>query len=121
MWPGATFLEGYAISQYFAAFDFCLSGADIDAFHDAVGHCMPSIFVTTGHTSEASATKRAAFAEGAGVGLHADEGKLDQLPHMLSVLTNAKARDYLRENCRGLRRANWAEDAARALEALING
>ena len=114
-------LAGPAIGQYLAAFDFCVSGAGYEAFHEIVSHALPAILVASAHAAGDEAATRAKFAEKAGLALCLDEARLDQLPQMVTVLSNEKARAHLRENCRMFRRDNGAAQAAHALETLVDG
>jgi hypothetical protein len=120
-WPRAKRLVGPAIGQYLAAFDFCVSGAGYEAFHEIVSHALPAILVASAHAAGDEAATRAKFAEKAGLALCLDEARLDQLPQMVTVLSNEKARAHLRENCRTFRRDNGAAAAAHALETLVDG
>lgn len=45
LWPGVKVLRGFPISQYLRAFDFCISAAGYNSFHELIGFAVPTIFV----------------------------------------------------------------------------
>jgi hypothetical protein len=67
-WPGTRRLRGYPISRYFAAFDFSVSAAGYNTFHEVIAHGLPTIFVPNRHPSMDGQGARAEFAQDHGAG-----------------------------------------------------
>lgn len=118
-WPDVTYLRGYPLSQYFNAFDFSVSAAGYNTFHEVMTFDLPTIFIPNRHPSMDDQAGRALHAQGLQAAFELDETDLGDLPDLVALLTDAKARSFLVGNGRKLRRPNGAAEAARALSELI--
>jgi hypothetical protein len=108
-WPSVKYLRGYPLSQYFRAFDFSIAAA---------GFGLPTIFIPNRHPSMDDQGGRAEHAQALQAAFELPEGDLGDLPQLIALLMDAKARDFLAGNCRQISTPNGAGDAARMLEEL---
>jgi UDP:flavonoid glycosyltransferase YjiC (YdhE family) len=117
-WPDVKYLRGFPLSQYFRAFDFSIAAAGYNTFHELIGFGVPTIFIPNRHPSMDDQAGRAMHAQNLHAAFELEEEDLADLPELVILLMNAKARDFLSQNCRGLRRPNGARDAAQSLTEL---
>jgi hypothetical protein len=119
LWPPqATRIEAYDIARYLHAFDASVASADYDAFHDAISHGLPTIFV--GNTKNDLWERRVRYAESAGAALGIPADKIDSVVAMIRILLSREANEFMRSNCRRLYRGNGAGEAAEALRELVS-
>ena len=119
LWAGHRILRGYPFAQYYPAFDFTVSAAGYNTFHEVLAYGIPSVFIANTHGSMDDQASRARYAEQHDLALEIDEGDLLELPAMLKVLMAGSARDYLRDNCRKLAIKNGAGAAAELIERQL--
>jgi UDP:flavonoid glycosyltransferase YjiC (YdhE family) len=119
MWPGTVLVRGFPISQYFRAFDLTIAAAGYNSFNEIISFAVPAIFMANTHRSMDAQATRADFAEEHGAAMTLDPSKLGQLSHIVPVLLNAKAREFLEGNCRRLAQPNGAAEAAAILESMM--
>jgi hypothetical protein len=110
LWPDVTILRGFPISQYLNAFDFCISAAGYNSFHELISFAVPTIFVANRHPAMDDQYGRAQFAQ----------ADLADLPDLLKLLSQSSARKFLSKNCEKLARPNGAGPAAAAVAALAS-
>jgi len=113
------YLRGYPLSQYFNAFDFSISAAGYNTFHEIVSFDLPSIFIPNRSPTMDDQAGRATHAQDRHASFELEEADLGDLPDLVELLIDAKARDFLRSNSRALHRPNGANDAALALTRLL--
>lgn len=118
LWPQATILRGFPLSQYVRAFDFAISAAGYNSYHELLGFAVPTIFVANQHPTMDDQRGRAQWAQSAQAAFEIGEGELDDLHDVVALLMQAPARDYLTATCRKLAGANGAGQAAARLAAL---
>lgn len=118
LWPEVTVLRGFPLSQYLRAFDFCISAAGYNSFHEVIGFAVPTVFVANRHPSIDDQYGRAKFAQDHSAAFEIAEGDLEDLAELLPLLMQDMARAYLAGHCRALDRPNGAEAAAAALLQL---
>lgn len=118
-WPDVTYLRGYPLSQYFKAFDFSIAAAGYNTFHEVTSFNLPTIFIPNRHPSMDDQAGRAVHAQALQAAFELDEADLDDLPDLVTLLMDAKARAFLVSNCHKLHRPNGAAEAARALIELL--
>lgn len=119
LWPGTKVVSGLPLSQYFNAFDFTVSAAGYNTFHEVLAFGLPAIFIGNRHEAIDDQVARAQFAQEAGAALEMGEDELFQLHSICEVLLDARAREVLRENGRKLARPNGAAAAADAIARLL--
>ena len=118
LWPQAVILRGFPLSQYVRAFDFAISAAGYNSYHELLGFAVPTIFVANQHPTMDDQRGRAQWAQSAQAAFEIGEGELDDLHDVVALLMQAPAREYLATTCRGLAGANGAGQAAARLAAL---
>ena len=120
LWPEVTILRGFPISQYVNAFDFCISAAGYNSFHELISFAVPTIFVANRHPSMDDQYGRAQFAQDRAAAFELSEADLADLPDLVKLLSQASARSFLAKNCELLGRPNGAGPAAAAIAALAS-
>lgn len=118
-WPDVTYLRGYPLCQYYRAFDFSIAAAGYNTFHDVIALALPTIFIPNRHPTMDDQAGRASHAQNLHAAFELDENDLDDLPELIALMMNIKAREFLVTHCRGLRQENGAPIAARALTELL--
>lgn len=119
LWPGVRVVNGFPIGQYFHAFDLSIAAAGYNTFHDVISAGLPTIFMPNTGAGIDDQVGRARFAQEAGAAFELPEKRWFELPALVEVLLNPKARDYVRERCRALRQENGAAEAADLLGKLL--
>jgi hypothetical protein len=116
--PGVTYVRGYPLSQYLRAFDFAISAAGYNTFHEAISLDLPTIFIPNRDPAMDDQGGRASFAQERGAAFEIDAEDLGDLPNLIQLLLEPKGRTYLSQSAQGLRRTNGAIVAAGAFERL---
>ncbi|WP_423066924.1 glycosyltransferase [Devosia sp. CN2-171] len=117
-WQGVSYLRGYPLSQYFKAFDFSVSAAGYNTFHEIVNFDLPTIFIPNRHPSMDDQAGRSSHAQAQQAAFELDESELGDLPDLVNLLMDGKAREFLAGNTRSLHQSNGGADAARWLTQL---
>jgi UDP:flavonoid glycosyltransferase YjiC (YdhE family) len=118
-WPNVSYLRGYPLSQYFRAFDFSISAAGYNTFHEIVNFDLPTIFMPNRHPAMDDQASRATHAQGLHAAFELEESDLSDLPDLVALLLDKKAREFLATHSRTLHQPNGAADAARLLTQLL--
>lgn len=117
-WQDVSYLRGYPLSQYFKAFDFSIAAAGYNTFHEIVNFDLPTIFIPNRHPSMDDQAGRATHAQALQAAFELDESDLGDLPDLVNLLMDGKAREFLAANSKSLHQPNGAADAARLLIQL---
>jgi UDP-N-acetylglucosamine:LPS N-acetylglucosamine transferase len=117
-WKDVSYLRGYPLSQYFKAFDFSISAAGYNTFHEIVNFDLPTIFIPNRHPSMDDQAGRSTYAQSSQAAFELDELDLGDLPDLVNLLMDGKAREFLIAKSRSLHQPNGAVDAARLLTQL---
>ena len=117
-WAGVTYLRGYPLSQYFKAFDFSISAAGYNTFHEVINFDLPTIFIPNRHPSMDDQAGRSTHAQAAQAAFELDEADLSDLSELVGILMQGKARDFIATQSQSLHQPNGAADASRLLTAL---
>ncbi len=83
---GARRLSGYPLARLFRAFDFAISAAGYNSFHELLAIGVPTIFVPNENPSMDEQEARAAWAERSGLGVMVRAHQLDRLSWALDAL-----------------------------------
>ena len=118
LWPGVKVLRGFPISQYLRAFDFCISAAGYNSFHELIGFSVPTIFIANRHPTMDDQYNRAKFAQDKAAAFEISERDLRDLPDLVAMLSQDRPREFLMAHCRKLASPNGAITAARHLQTL---
>lgn len=117
-WQGVSYLRGYPLSQYFNAFDFSIAAAGYNTFHEVVNFDLPTIFIPNRHPSMDDQAGRSSLAQARQAAFELDEHDLSDLPDLVGLLMDPKARGFLATNSKSLHQANGAAVAAYLLTQL---
>lgn len=118
LWPDVTILRGFPISQYLRAFDFCVSAAGYNSFHELIGFSVPTIFVANQHPSMDDQYGRAKFAQDNAAAFEISEREMSEFSDLIAMLMQREARGFLKDRCRALQTPNGAVEAAEVLDGL---
>ncbi|MDN2584328.1 glycosyltransferase [Aquibium sp. ELW1220] len=119
LWPYTTVVSAYPLSRYLRAFDFCISAAGYNSFHEAIVFGVPTVFIATTHRAVDDQKGRAGYAQDRGAALELPEDQLFHLPAICSVMLDPRARAVIQQKCGLLARPNGAERAASAIAELL--
>ncbi|WMT91981.1 glycosyltransferase [Pelagibacterium sp. H642] len=117
-WPEVKYLRGYPLSQYFRAFDFSIAAAGYNTFHEVIGLGLPTVFIPNRHPTMDDQGGRAEHAQALQAAFELPDNDLEDLPQLVALLADAKARAFLADKCQRIAQPNGAADAARMLEEL---
>lgn len=120
LWPGVKRLRGFPFGRCLNAFDFTISAAGYNAFHEILDAGLPAVFLPNDHPTMDDQAARAAFAQAQGCAFHLAEADRVALPTLVGALMEPKVRRLMRDNCRRLARPNGARQAASAIAALVS-
>lgn len=119
VWPGTKVLRGFPISRFFYAFDFSISAAGYNTYHEILRFGLPTVFLANRHPQMDDQWARAEFAQDHQAGFNLAEDELFQLPALCEALTQQAIRDVVGTNARNLVARNGAADAAAAISRLM--
>jgi len=120
LWPEVTVLKGGPLSLYYRAFDFTISAAGYNSFHEIINFGLPSILVPNQAPGMDDQAGRATFAQDAGAAIELKEHEFTELPGLLELFMKPQFREVMRENCRTLARSNGARAASRIIAELVS-
>jgi hypothetical protein len=112
--------DTYPVSRYYRAFDFAVSAAGYNAYHELIRFAVPSVFVPMTRELDDQAA-RARHAEHAGIGLACEGPGSERLEDLVEQLLDPERRERMSACARGLGLANGAEEAAGLLSRLAAG
>ncbi len=119
VWPGARVLRGFPISRFLNAFDFSVSAAGYNTYHEVLRFALPTIFLANRNPQLDDQWSRAEFAQDKQAGFNLAEDELFQLPALCEALSNEAVRQVIRQNCLDLIDENGAASAAKAISQLM--
>jgi len=111
-------LSVYPLSRYLRAFDFAVSAAGYNSFHELVGFGVPTLFIPNRQTSMDDQAARARFVRDQGAALSCDDAQSGCVEDAVARLLDPAERAALQRACDRLHRGNGAEEATRAIERL---
>lgn len=91
-------LSHYPLAELMPAFDFAISAAGYNTFHELFVARTPTIFLPTLETAVDDQHARARFAQSTGSGLCVMPGDIDALQEALNVMTDPDKRAYFQAN-----------------------
>jgi UDP-N-acetylglucosamine:LPS N-acetylglucosamine transferase len=107
----------YPVSRYYRAFDFAVSAAGYNAYHELIRFAVPALFVPMRRELDDQAA-RARHAERAGVALACEGPESDRLEGLIEQMLDPARRERMAGRARGLALGNGAEEAARLLSRV---
>ncbi|MEY8144640.1 glycosyltransferase [Falsihalocynthiibacter sp. CO-5D18] len=117
-WPSVKILRGFPISRYFNAFDFSISAAGYNSFHEVMAFGLPSVFIANRHPSMDNQAARAEFAQQHSAGFDLSQEELFHLPTICEILMTDQATALFRDEAKKLYLSNGAKTAAAAITEL---
>jgi len=111
----------YPLASVYRAFDFSISGAGYNIFHELIGYGLPCLLIPNPGTPLDDQVGRARFAERAGAGRSWESRSEPDLDRHLAALLDDGARERMARRARELRFENGARPAADVVAALAGG
>lgn len=118
-WPDTKILRAFPISRYFNAFDFSISAAGYNTYHEVIAFQLPTIFVANRHPSMDDQGARAEFAQEHSFGFDLTDEEMHLLTPLCEAMLNPQANAFLRQNCRAFDQTNGALQAAELIKRMI--
>jgi UDP-N-acetylglucosamine:LPS N-acetylglucosamine transferase len=119
IWPSAVYMRVYPLAKYFSAFDFCISAAGYNSFHELIIYGIPTIFIANEHQSMDDQDARAQFAMRNDAAMLISEEDVHRIGPMIDLIMQEKVRSLMAASCKAIRPVNGAVHAAEVIEALI--
>jgi UDP:flavonoid glycosyltransferase YjiC (YdhE family) len=113
------YLSAFPNARYFHAFDFAVSAAGYNSFHELLHHGLPCIFLPNDNQKVDDQRARAAFAERQGAGVCVPRGAESALSGYMAAMLDPALRRLVSRRARALCPTNGAEAAARVIESVI--
>jgi hypothetical protein len=107
-------VSAFPLSRYLNAFDFAVSGAGYNSFHELLAYEVPAIFVPLA-TDLDDQEARSRYAEESGAALNLDPFSPHGLDRCLELMLDDRRRSAMRERCREVFPGNGAGEATDAL------
>ena len=120
LWRGIKLLKGAPLSLYYNAFDFSISAAGYNTFHEVIGFRLPTIFMPNTAPGMDDQSARAQFAQEKGAAIELQQTEFGELPQILDLMMKPGFRDVMRENCDALYSGNGASAASARIAELVN-
>jgi UDP:flavonoid glycosyltransferase YjiC (YdhE family) len=112
--------DTYPVSRYYRAFDFAVSAAGYNAYHELIRFAVPTLFVPMPRELDDQSV-RARYAERTGLGLACEGPASDAIERRLEQMLDTSLRARFSARAAELGIANGAVEAARLLSGLAGG
>lgn len=112
-------LRTYPLARVAGAFDFAISAAGYNSFHEWTSMHIPTIWVPNEATAVDDQVARGRWAQDEGTGLMMADGTEQELRGLIARLVDDDVRSQMRERMRRLPTSDGAEQAARLIEARL--
>ncbi|HSJ18476.1 MAG TPA: hypothetical protein VK920_10320 [Solirubrobacterales bacterium] len=109
--------DTYPVSRYFRAFDFAVSAAGYNAYHELIRFAVPTLFVPMPRELDDQAA-RARYADRTGLALACEGPSSERIEARLEEMLDTSLRARLSARARELGEWNGAVEAARLLSGL---
>ena len=117
--PGARALSGFPLARLFKAFDFAISTAGYNSFHELLSIGVPAIFVPNENPSMDEQEARAGWAERHGLGLAIRSHETDRLAWALDAMQAPGVAGRMRRNAAALPAADGGREIARLIAEQV--
>ncbi|MCZ6862322.1 MAG: glycosyltransferase [Alphaproteobacteria bacterium] len=111
-------IREYPVSRFLAAFDFGISTAGYNSFHEIINAGLPTIFVPNVSPGMDNQRARAEFARDRGAAEFLHPADPDSAPRLIARMMNPVLRSDMREACREVAWSNGAVQAARLIASM---
>lgn len=116
--PDIKVMRDYPIARFINAFDFAISAAGYNSYHELAEAGVPTLFIPNLDPTMDDQMARARFAADHEFGLALDPQRLDLLPGQLAILLDPQQRQRMQAASRRFAGSNGAAAAAGILAAL---
>ncbi len=110
--------DTYPVSRHYRAFDFALSAAGYNAYHELIALAVPAVYVPMPRELDDQAA-RARYAERAGVGLACESPDSEQLGARIECVLELDQRERIAARAHALGPFEGAAEAAGLLSRLV--
>ena len=114
-------IRGYPLSKFYKAFDFIVSAAGYNSFHELIAFKIPSIFVPNIQTSLDNQLARAQYAHAKELAVCVTDLKDTFVRNALDKMLNEEFREKLIENCTRAFPGNGAQEVSDLIADMIEG
>ena len=115
---GLRYLSAFPNARHFRAFDFAVSAAGYNSFHELLHHGVPAIFMPNDNQQVDDQRARATWAESRGAGICVPRGAESAMPAYMGAMLDPALRRQLARRGKALCPANGAAAAASAIAAI---
>jgi Glycosyl transferases group 1 len=115
---GVTRINTYPLGRYLNAFDFSISAAGYNSFHELIAFSVPTVFVPAEKQVD-DQPARTRYADSVGAGVNLEPFSPEGLERALERILVAEERKVISEQCRALFPGNGAQAAADAIRELV--
>jgi hypothetical protein len=105
-------ISAYPMARYLKSFDFAISAAGYNSFHELLAAHIPTLFVAAMTPDLDDQAARASYAEAKGAAYALSADNLAEAPDRLRRLLDANLRFAMEQNCSRLQVSNGAAQAA---------
>jgi UDP:flavonoid glycosyltransferase YjiC (YdhE family)/glycosyltransferase involved in cell wall biosynthesis len=110
----------YPLGKYYRAFDFVVTAAGYNSFHEMIGYAIPSIIVPSRiDTALEDQPARAAYAQEIGVALCVEEIDDARVDAAVTFMLDPKNREAISARCRQAFAGDGSQEAADVIENVI--
>lgn len=109
----------YPLARYFRAFDFAVTAAGYNSYHESVAAGLPTIFVPNLETAADEQAARSSYAAEVGVGLHVPDPTPGAIDAAVRTMLDPDRRREMADEAARRYPGNGAADAMRAVEATL--
>lgn len=117
---GVTVLRRYPLARHLRAFDFVISAAGYNSFHELIALGMPTVFVPNENPMMDEQVSRADYAERQGLALSLRAHEVYKVDQVLDTIGDQEARCRLSRRCLSRITPNGAPTVARIIEELAH-
>jgi UDP:flavonoid glycosyltransferase YjiC (YdhE family) len=114
---GVAKVSTYPLASVYRAFDFSISGAGYNIYHELIAYGLPGLFIPNAGTPLDDQVARARFAQDQGVGRNWETRAAEELEEHMSALLDEGTRAEMSRRARELSFENGAGAAARSIAA----
>jgi UDP:flavonoid glycosyltransferase YjiC (YdhE family) len=121
IWPGVVYLRVFPLAKYFNAFDFCISAAGYNSFHELIGFALPTVFIANEHHMMDDQAARARFAMENDAAIWMKEDAVQEIETAIELIMREDVRAMMKTASTALAPRNGASEAARIVDVLSQG
>ena len=111
------YLSAFPNARHFRAFDFAVSAAGYNSFHELLHHGVPAIFMPNDNQQVDDQRARATWAESRGAGICVPRGAEGAMPAYMAAMLDPALRRQLARRGKALCPVNGAAAAADVIAA----